>query len=313
MPGVAALAAAKTTTVAAASATNSFLKPPPPLASPSAASNHLRNPVPFLAPVAVAAFTLNRYRDVLAEKYNKFVEAQRPSSISSHGPHQLLHAYSSKEKPFSKLFATSNSLFGERGGVLKGIPKLPTRRSAFKPPKALRNEVFGFRYPVLEVKPEWFWRTLACIPYLFALQISDTASYMQPLMDKLDGFPNLAWFIPGAYTRVPQWFIIVYFCVVYFKLVRNRSVPHFLRFHLVMGLLLENLVQAFWVVSNMFPLIHYNGLLGPYYWAGVGVTYILILLHCIRHALAGSYVNVPVVSDAAYIHTIFNIGGYIGQ
>ncbi|KAJ6770410.1 PROTEIN TIC 20-II CHLOROPLASTIC [Salix purpurea] len=50
---------------------------------------------------------------------------------------------------------------------------------------------------------------------------------------------------------------------------------------------LETGLQLLWNTSNFFPLIHYNGMFGMHYWAGVGPAYIVILLQCIRCALAG--------------------------
>nr|QKY65039.1 chloroplast protein import component Tic20-IV [Passiflora tenuiloba] len=323
MPGVAAVVAAPTTSA-------QLLKTPSldrgVFASKTASNNLLKHPSPFLA---LAAFTAYR-RKVIADRCNKFLRAHQPSSsrsgvecepgismfprlslrASSCGPHQQLHAFSSKEKPFSHLFSDSTSLFGgTRDSLSNGFLKLHKRQTSMKPPNAIKHEIFGFRYPVLDVKPEWWWRTLSCIPYLFALQISEIAAYMQPFLDKLDLFSTIAGFIPGAYSRVPQWFIIAYFYVVYFRLARNKDVPHFLRFHLAMGLLLENAMQAFWVVSNFFPLIHYNGTFGAYYWFGAALAYVLLMLYCILHALAGSYVELPIISESAYIHTLFNVGG----
>ncbi|KAJ6376394.1 hypothetical protein OIU76_025518 [Salix suchowensis] len=51
-------------------------------------------------------------------------------------------------------------------------------------------------------------------------------------------------------------------------------------------MLLETGLQLLWNTSNFFPLIHYNGMFGMHYWAGVGLAYIVILLQCIRCALA---------------------------
>lgn len=312
MPGVAAV-------VAATTAAAPFLKSPSMVHAPGGVAGKTASNSLLKYQFALAVFTAYRHKDAIAGKGNRFLKQSSTRfgalpglsmRASSCGPHQQLHAFSPKEKPFSHLFSNSTTLFGgERDGLSNGILKLPKRRTPMKPPSAIKHEIFGFRYPVLEVKPEWWWRTLACIPYLFALQISECAAYMQPFLDKFDLFSKFAWFIPGAYSRVPQWFIIAYFYVVYFRLVRNKDVPHFLRFHLAMGLLLENIMQAFWVVSNFFPLIHYNGTFGAYYWAGAAFAFILLMLHCIRRVLAGSYVQLPVISEAAYIHTLYNVGG----
>ncbi|KAJ6379194.1 hypothetical protein OIU76_015916 [Salix suchowensis] len=44
--------------------------------------------------------------------------------------------------------------------------------------------------------------------------------------------------------------------------------------------------------------------------SGIFLSYITILLQCVRFALAGDYAHLSFVSDAAYVHTLFNIGGY---
>ncbi|KAJ6376393.1 hypothetical protein OIU76_025517 [Salix suchowensis] len=78
----------------------------------------------------------------------------------------------------SRLLPAHSSMFGVMEGLLDTIPWPPAQRRSIKPPRAMhKNELFGFRYPVLAVKPEWWWRTLACVPYLIALQISDISSY----------------------------------------------------------------------------------------------------------------------------------------
>ncbi|KAJ6383410.1 hypothetical protein OIU78_026818 [Salix suchowensis] len=70
---------------------------------------------------------------------------------------------------------------------------------------------------------------------------------------------------------------MIYCYFAYIGIVKNKDFPHFFRF-------------------------------GMYYWAGVGFSYITILLQCVRFALAGDYAHLSFVSDAAYVHTLFNIG-----
>ena len=159
-------------------------------------------------------------------------------------------------------------------------------------------------------KTEWWWRTLACVPYLIALQISDTGYFIQPFLERHDFIGDLIYFVPGAITRSPAWFIMIYCYFAYIGIVKNKDFPHFFRFHLMMGMLLETALQILSCTSNLFPLIHYNGRFGMYYWAGVGFSHITILLQGVRFALAGDYAHLSFVSDAAYVHTLFNIGGY---
>lgn len=215
------------------------------------------------------------------------------------------------ENTMSHVLPAHSSMFGDMEGLSDTIPWSPAQRRSITPPRAMhKNELFGFRYPVLAEKPEWWWRTLACVPYLIALQISDTGYFIQPFLEHYDVLGDLIYFVPGAITRLPVWFSMIYCYFAYIGIVKNKDVPHFFRFHLMMGMLLETGLQILWYTSNFFPLIHYNGMFGMHYWAGVGLAYIVILLQCVRCALAGGYAHLPLVSDAAYIHTLFNIGGY---
>ncbi|KAF9670860.1 hypothetical protein SADUNF_Sadunf13G0112900 [Salix dunnii] len=295
-------------------------------------SQHVSNTSPLLAPSVVAAFADYRYKGELADGCKKIIGANKSLSSSSivgcksnlpalptlsisrssrFGSHQPLHACSSKENTLSHLSPASSSIFGDWEGLLDTIPWSPAQRRSRKHPRALhKNELFGFRYPVLAEKPEWWWRTLACVPYLIALQISDTGYFIQPFLERYDIIGDLIYFVPGAITRLPPWFIMIYCYFAYIGIVKNKDFPHFFRFHLMMGMLLETALQILSYTSNFFPLIHYNGRFGMYYWAGVGFAYITILLQCVRCALAGDYAHLSFVSDAAYVHTLFNIGGY---
>ncbi|KAJ0053741.1 hypothetical protein Pint_02169 [Pistacia integerrima] len=213
--------------------------------------------------------------------------------------------------PGSQVSSTSSPfIVGDQGVVSHTNLILPRRRISPTLPRAAARDVFGFRLPVITEKPEWWWRTLACIPYLIALQISDVGFYLQPFSEHYELFENLIYFVPGAITRLPSWFTLVYCYFAYIGIVKNKDWPHFFRFHLMMGMLLETSLQIVWYTCNFMPLIHYNGRFGMHFWAGVGFAFITVLLQCIRCALAGSYVQLPLISDAAFIHTLFNIGGY---
>ncbi|KAL1106036.1 hypothetical protein V6Z11_D04G174100 [Gossypium hirsutum] len=177
-------------------------------------------------------------------------------------------------------------------------------------PRAYKDDVFKFRYPVITEKPEWWLRTLACVPYLLALQISDAGYFLHPFLEHYEMFENLIYFVPGAIKRLPPWFSMIYCYFGYIGIVKNKDWPHYIRFHLMMGMLLETALQLIWYTSNFLPLIHYNGCFGMHYWAGIGFGYILVLFECVRCALGGRYAHIPFISDAAYIHTVFNVGGF---
>ena len=168
----------------------------------------------------------------------------------------------------------------------------------------------GFLIPANAEKPEWWWRTLSCIPYLIALHMSAVGYYLQPLLDKFNLFENSIFYIPGAVNRLLTWFPILYCNLAIELVVKNRDFPLILRFHVMMGMLLKIAFQIVYVASNYMPLIHFKGTLGMYYWAGVALAYIAIIMHSIRCALLGTFSNIPVISESALLHSLFNIRGF---
>ncbi|KAG5224827.1 protein TIC IV [Salix suchowensis] len=292
------------------------------MSATASTAQNLSKTSPLLAPAVVAAYAGYRYKSELADGCQKISGANKLLSSSSSVAcesnlpewpalsisrssrfrfHQHLHCWSSKENTMSRLLPAHSSMFGAMEGILDTIPWPPAQRRSIKPLEQCIRMNF---------LPEWWWRTLACVPYLIALQISDTGYFIQPFIEHFDILGDMIYFVPGAITRLPVWFSMIYCYFAYIRIVKNKDVPHFFRFHLMMGMLLETGLQLLWNTSNFFPLIHYNGMFAMHYWAGVGLAYIVILLQCIRCALAGGYAHLPMVSDAAYIHTLFNIGGY---
>ncbi|KAE9599841.1 putative chloroplast protein import component Tic20 [Lupinus albus] len=108
--------------------------------------------------------------------------------------------------------------------------------------------------------------------------------------------------IPANAER-PEWRWRTLSCVPYLVALHMSATG----FHMMMGMLLEIGQQIVWVSSNFLPLIHFKGTLGLYYWAGVALAYILVMMECIRCALLGTFVKIPLVSESAFIHSIFGV------
>ncbi|KAK1562721.1 hypothetical protein Q3G72_016180 [Acer saccharum] len=273
-------------------------------------SRNLLNSSPFLAPVAVAAAGC-RYKNVIQERCVQTLKACRPSVFACNSdvsyPNLSISTSSqiSAGTPLSHISSTS-SLF------LSGEQETsnPRGQRSLVPLRAASKETFSFRIPAVKEKPEWWWRTLACIPYLIALQISDVGYYLQPFSQHYELFENLIFYVPGAITRLPSWFTLMYCYLAYCWVVKNKDWPLFFRFHLMMGMLLETGLQICWYTFNFMPLIHYNGKFGMQFWAAMGFAYITVLLQCVRAAISGSFIHIPFVSEAAFIHSLFHIGGY---
>ncbi|KDP38553.1 hypothetical protein JCGZ_04478 [Jatropha curcas] len=203
----------------------------------------------------------------------------------------------------SHLSAASTTLLsGDQGGIWHVIPSLPRHRKSYLCPRASKDVPYSFRYPPMTKKPRWWWRTLACLPYLMPLHetwmYAETAYHLHPF---LEDFEFLTYPFLGAIGSLPSWFLMAYFFVAYLGIVRRKEWPHFFRFHVVMGMLLEIALQVIGTVSRWMPLAVYWGKVGMHFWTAIAFAYLFTVLECIRCALAGMYADVPFACDAAYI------------
>ncbi|KAK1256835.1 hypothetical protein QJS04_geneDACA001981 [Acorus gramineus] len=172
-----------------------------------------------------------------------------------------------------------------------------------------RASLMSFRfdpYPKMTEKPKWYWRTLSCVPYLLplheAIYMAENSFHLPPLLGEYNELLTQSFM--DTIVLVPSWFFMVYFCAVSLFLIRRRELPHFFRFHVLMALLLDNVLQIICTSCNWFPVFFFKGnRFLIHFWTGVALAYIFTVLECMRCALYGAYADVPSVADAAYIHT----------
>ncbi|KAK2994289.1 hypothetical protein RJ640_024012 [Escallonia rubra] len=205
--------------------------------------------------------------------------------------------------PLLNLSAASSPLLsGDLGGLSRTIPKLSRRRQTTLSPRAAKDVPSSYRFPAMTKKPQWWWRTLACLPYLMPLHetwmYAETAYHLHPF---LEDFEFLTYPFLGAIGRLPSWFLMAYFFVAYLGVVRRKEWPHFFRFHVVMGMLLEIALQVIGTMSRWMPLAVYWGKVGMHFWTTIAFAYLFTVLESMRCALAGMYADIPFVCDAAYI------------
>ncbi|XP_008805834.1 protein TIC 20-I, chloroplastic-like [Phoenix dactylifera] len=250
-----------------------------------------------------------------ASSYNSsFTRFARPPLFStcpkanfSCQPSQVIGVLPSRGWITAHLSSTSASLLrGDYGSLADMVPDLATRLAKWPRnrmvPRASKDVPYSFRYPPMTKKPRWWWRTLACIPYLMPLHetwmYAETAYHLHPF---LEDFEYLTYPFLGFIGSLPSWSLMAYFFVAYLGVVRRKEWPHFFRFHVVMGMLLEIALQVIGTVSRWMPLAVYWGKIGMHFWTAVVFAYLFTVLECMRCALGGMYADVPFVSDAAYI------------
>ncbi|KAL8243008.1 hypothetical protein R6Q59_013310 [Mikania micrantha] len=214
------------------------------------------------------------------------------SSLKSH---QDLRSFSPHGAPLVHLFSGHLGHFTH-----KTPPSISPRRFIQRASKDAGP--FSYKYPPMEKKPRWYWRTLACLPYLMPLHetwmYAETAFHLHPF---LEDFEFLTYPFLSALGGLPSWFLIAYFIVAYLAVVRRKEWPHFFRFHVVTGMLLEIALQVTGTVWRWLPGAWYWGKAGMHFWTAFAFAFLFTVLECIRCCLVGMYADVPFVSDAAYI------------
>nr|XP_007135703.1 hypothetical protein PHAVU_010G151100g [Phaseolus vulgaris]ESW07697.1 hypothetical protein PHAVU_010G151100g [Phaseolus vulgaris] len=194
---------------------------------------------------------------------------------------------------FSNVFAAPSLRLSEGQNLLfRSFPALPQLRKSNMVPRASSKDVpTSFRYPPMTKKPQWWWRSLT---WMYA----ETAYNLHPFLECFEfyTYPFLM-----AIGSLPSWFLMAYFFVAYLGIVRRKEWPHFFRFHVVMGMLLEIALQVIGTVSRWMPLSLYWGKFGMHFWTAVSFGYLFTVLESIRCALVGMYADIPFICDAAYI------------
>ncbi|XP_057470788.1 protein TIC 20, chloroplastic-like [Actinidia eriantha] len=225
---------------------------------------------------------------------------------SSWRPCQGLKLISSRGSPLLHLGAVSTPLLsGHRGSLSHTIPMLPSQQLPFLTPRASKDDVptGSFRYPAMTTKPRWWWRVLACVPYLLPFHntwvYTETAYHLHAFFEVFN-----IWTKPFlvSLSRLPSWFFFTYVILGHLCVVRRKEWPHFLRFNVAMGLLMDLSLQIVGIVTKRWmPRAIYWGKLGMHFWTFFGFAFLFTVIECVRCTLMGKYADVPFVSDAAYI------------
>lgn len=199
--------------------------------------------------------------------------------------------------------ASSLLLSGGQNLLSRTIPVLPSLRKSCRAPRAMKEgSSAGFKFPPMTRKPRWWWRTLACIPYLLPIHqvwmYAKTAYNLHPFIEAFE-FLTYPFFM--SIGSLPRWSLIAYFLIAYLTIVRRKEWPHFFRFHVAVGMLIEIALQVTGLVSRWMPLGFYWGKIGMHFWTTAFFLYLFTSIECVRCALTGMYADIPFVCDAAYI------------
>eukprot|EP00897_Mesotaenium_endlicherianum_P000857 jgi/Mesen1/10772/ME000091S10297 len=157
-------------------------------------------------------------------------------------------------------------------------------------------------HPPMMEKPKLPWRILAVIPYIIpSLEALPVVKQLESNYILFVVYKELAPIGLSWVAKLPGWFMLAYFFGAYLGIVRNNRWPHFLRFHIVMGMLMEITLQIVAATYDFFPRkLMDAGLLGVIK-SILCMWYIPTVLGCMVCALMGGYADVPFVSESAYM------------
>lgn len=204
----------------------------------------------------------------------------------------------------SSMSSTCSTFFEGESGKLCRYSVYPTYKQVKKAtgPRAASDVPSYKGFAPMVKKPRWWWRVLACIPYMMPL--SETWMYAETaysLHSFLEDYEFCTYPFLTFIGSLPSWFLLAYFFGAYLGIVRNNRWPHFFRFHVVTGMLLEIIVQVAGTVNDWVPPSLYWGKFGACYWLAISFAFLFTVIECIRCALRGMYADVPFLSDASYM------------
>lgn len=205
----------------------------------------------------------------------------------------------------STVHFSGTSIRGYHGIVARTMPLLARSGKVRRRISMVAAASKSFTYPPMTQKPRWWLRTLACVPYLLPLHeawIYAASTYK--LHSFLEKFEFLADPFLDTLALLPNWFMMVLLYIVYLGVVRRKELPRFLRFHVVMAMLLSLALQATAIVCGWMPGMVFRERMA-YLWIAVAFVQMFTVLKCMQCSLCGMDADVPFMSDAANINLSF--------
>jgi len=149
-------------------------------------------------------------------------------------------------------------------------------------------------------------RILACLPYLLPLIESLIFGYFFISQFPIIGLLIAPLFpIASVYTSItggiPFGGLIIFF-MLYFVVVRNFRVPHFIRFNTMQALLVGIAVSLCGVVLQLFNPVLGRGILIQTAYNVIFLGVLAIFVYSVFQSLMGRYAEIPTISDAVYMH-----------
>jgi uncharacterized membrane protein len=148
-------------------------------------------------------------------------------------------------------------------------------------------------------------RIFASLPYLLPLasslafagyvirELPALETVLKPFLFPVEIVYGAVGLLFGRFTE------IVIFFALYFLVVRNEKLPHFIRFNTMQALLVDILLFLFSLILGFLNLLPYVIIIALSSTAFLGA--LIIVIFSIVQSLRGLYAEIPTLSEAAYM------------
>jgi uncharacterized membrane protein len=144
-------------------------------------------------------------------------------------------------------------------------------------------------------------RIFACLPYLLpVIEVFQFGSFL------LAQFPPLQLlFLPlipllKIYYSVSFAGLIIFFALFFF-VIRNEKISHFVRFNTMQAILLDIVIFLFGIVIPVFRVVPGGGFAIQTLSTTIFLGIMAGVVYSIAQSLLGRYAEIPAISDAVYM------------
>lgn len=142
-------------------------------------------------------------------------------------------------------------------------------------------------------------RIFACLPYL--LPLVDSLDFSPPFLNQ---FPVLIpIFQPLLLLRPLTAFPIglIIFFALFFLIIRNESINHFIRFNTMQAILLDIVLILCRLVLGLFASPLQGGLIVETLYNVIFLGTLAAVIYSVIQSALGRYAEIPTLSDAVYM------------
>ena len=164
----------------------------------------------------------------------------------------------------------------------------------------LNPDVFPLSPPQPQIRADFQWRILSCLPYLIpcmgAIAFTDQAFMVFPWTFKVAVLisPLLQIFYSNSF--IP----FVTFFTLFLAVVRNTKLNHFIRYNTMQAILLDICVMLAGLIMQYLPMYITVSIIGDLLEIFTLMNALFAIGYCMWNCLKGQYPEIPIITEAVY-------------